>query len=146
MAAARFRFRPRYRGVAYSAVAVGAALAVAGAALGPLWLLGLAAGGALLGITYLRSPTWRLEVVVDDDALEVPGRFRLPWPEVVRVIDTPAAQACFVDGGTPARSLLVPGDGVPAPYTFDDRAGLYAAILAHVAPDRVEPAEPTPPT
>jgi hypothetical protein len=43
----------------------------------------------------------------------------------------------FVDGGTPEKSLLVPGDGAPAPYDIDDKPGLYGAILAHVAEDRV---------
>jgi hypothetical protein len=38
----------------------------------------------------------------------------------------------FVDGGTPEKSLLVPGDGAPAPYDIEDKAGLYAAILQHV--------------
>ena len=45
------------------------------------------------------------------------------------------------DGGAPERSLLVPGDGAPAPYDIEDKPALYAAILAAVPADRVETVE-----
>ena len=137
------RFRPRYRGIAWTSIGVGGSLAAVAAGIGFL-MLPLTTGvlGLLFGAAYLASPTWRLSVVTDDDGLEVRSakavRFRLRWSEIVRVVAAPATHTCFVDGGTPDRSLLVPGDGAPAPYDLEDREALVATILAHVAADRVE--------
>ena len=136
------RFRPRYRGVAWSATAVGGSLAAVAALAGFLTVpLVTGAIGMALGAAYLASPTWRLAVTVSDDGLEVgsPGRrrFRLAWGDVVRVIAAPSSHTCFVDGGAPERSLVVPGPGAPMPYDLEDRPALVAAILAHVPPDRV---------
>jgi hypothetical protein len=50
----------------------------------------------------------------------------------------PATSTCFVDGGAPERSLLVPGDGAPAPYDIADRQALVGAILAHVLAGKVQ--------
>ena len=142
----RFRFRPRYRGIAWSSVGIGGTLAVVASVLGFV-TLPLVTGivGVGIGAAYLGSPTWRLEVIVDDDGLEVASpkrrRFRLPWAEVVKVTASPTTSTCFVDGGTPERSLLVPGDGAPAPYDIADRKALVAAILAHVPADKVETVE-----
>ncbi|HEU0036976.1 MAG TPA: hypothetical protein VFQ53_40475 [Kofleriaceae bacterium] len=143
---ASHRFRPRYRGLAWSAVGVGGALGTLAAALGflavPLvgGVLGIAAG-----VAYLASPTWRLEVVTDDNGLVVRSpkreRFRLAWSEVVKVIASPTTHSCFVDGGAAENSLLVPGVGAPAPYDLEDRVQLYDTILAHVAADKVETVE-----
>jgi hypothetical protein len=137
---ASFRFKPRYRGLALSSMGVGGALAVIslGVLGGALLPLATGAIGVALGAGYMLSPSWKLRVVVDDGGLEVPGKFRLAWTEVVRVVSSPSTHTCFVDGGTPAKSLLVPGDGAPAPYDLDDKAALCAAILAHVPQDRVE--------
>lgn len=139
-----FSFRPRFRGLAWSSVGVGGALAAATiAALGSA-LLPLATGalGVVLGAAYLMSPAWKLEVVVDDDALEVRGgkgpKFRLPWSEVVKVVASKATSTCFVDGGDPGRSLLVPGVGAPAPYDIEDRPALLAEILARVPPEKIQ--------
>jgi len=147
VASNQFPFRPRYRGVALTSIGVGGALgAIALVSLGAA-LLPLATGaiGVVLGTGYLLSPSWKLAVVIDDDALEVrsptKSRFRLPWIEVVKVVASPTTHTCFVDGGTPERSLLVPGDGAPAPYDIDDKPALFAAILAHVSPDKVETVE-----
>jgi len=144
MPARSFRFRPRFRGLAWSAVGVGGALgAVTIATLGGA-LLPLATGalGVVLGAAYLMSPVWRLEVVIDDEALEVRSakgvKFRLAWGDVVKVVASPATHTCFVDGGSPERSLLVPGEGAPAPYDIEDKPALLDAILAHVDPARVE--------
>lgn len=137
-AARSFRFKPRFRGIAWSAVGIGGALGtVAVVALGAAILpLATGAAGVALGAAYLMSPSWQLAVVVDDDALEVrsakASKFRLPWGEVARVVASPSTHTCFVDGGSPARSLLVPGDGAPAPYDLDDKPALFDAILAHV--------------
>ena len=139
----RFRFKPRFRGLALGAVGIGATLGgvsiiALGAALLPL---ATGAAGVALGAAYLMSPTWKLEVVVDDEALEVrspsASKFRLPWTDVKRVVAATKTPSCFVDGGVPEKSLLVPGDGAPAPYDLEDKPGLCAAILAHVPADKV---------
>jgi hypothetical protein len=136
------RFRPRYRGIALGALGLGGSLTVATVIVG-LAALPLAAGlvGVTLGAAYLASPTWRLAVTVDDTGLAVGSprglRFRLAWAEVTQVIASPTTRSCFVDGGAPERSLLVPGDGAPAPYDLEDRAALFDAVLAHVPADKV---------
>jgi hypothetical protein len=138
-----FAFRARYRGIAWSSIGLGGAVAAVSAVLG-FATVPLAAGalGIALGATYLASPTWRIAVTVDDDGVTVGSakrqRFRLPWADVVRVIASPSTSSCFVDGGQPERSLLVPGDGAPAPYDIVDRAALVEAILAHVPADRIQ--------
>jgi hypothetical protein len=137
-----FAFRPRYRGIAWSAIGVGGGVAVVAAAAGPA-LIPLVAGalGIALGSAYLRSATWRIAVTIDDAGLSVgsPGklRFQIAWSDIVRVVASPTTSSCFVDGGAPERSLLVPGDGAPAPYDIAERAALVEAILARVPADRV---------
>ena len=143
----RFRFRPRYRGIAWSAVGLGGALGtVAVAALGAALLpLATGAAGVVLGAAYLMSPSWQLEVVIDDDALEVrsakASRFRIAWTDVARVVASPSTHTCFVDGGVPEKSLLVPGVGAPAPYDLENKPALFDSILAHVNPDKVTTVE-----
>jgi hypothetical protein len=114
--------------------------ALAGASL--IFAVATGLSGVVLGTLYLASPAWRIEVVVDDDALEVLSsgdrRFRLPWGEVRRVVASPATRTCFVDGGDPDRSLVVPGEGASAPYDIEDKEALYDAILARVPADAVE--------
>jgi hypothetical protein len=141
MPARSFRFRPRFRGLAWGSVGIGGALgavtlATLGGAIMPLVTGAL---GVVLGSAYLMSPTWKLEVVVDDDGLEVRSakatRFRLAWGDVVKVVAT--EDTCFVDGGAPERSLLVPGPGAPAPYDIEHKQALVAEILAHVDPANV---------
>lgn len=137
-----FAFRPRYRGMAWSAIGVGGSTTVVAAVLGPV-LVPLVAGalGVALGAAYLRSPTWRIAVTIDDDGLRVGSpsklRFQIAWDDIVRVVAAPATSSCFVDGGAPERSLLVPGDGAPAPYDIAGRAELVEAILARVPAERV---------
>ena len=135
-----FRLRARYRGVAWTAIGTGsvltiAAIATMGAALTPV-ITGVF--GIALGSAYLGSPTWRLHVIVDDDGIEVPKRFRLAWKDIVKVVASPTTKTCFVDGGTPAKSFIVPGVGAPAPYSIEGREELYAEILAHVDPGKVQ--------
>ena len=143
MAEARSRFRPRYRGLAFSALGIGGALAgLSLAVLGaPILLLASGAAGVVLGAGYLMSPTWRLEVVVDADGYEVrtpkATKFRVPWSEVKRVVAAPTTNSCFIDTGAAEHNLLVPGVGAPAPYDLEDKAALVAAILSHVSPDKV---------
>ncbi|MBA3451467.1 MAG: hypothetical protein H0T42_00055 [Deltaproteobacteria bacterium] len=136
------RFRPRYRGLALGAMGLGGGLVAVGAAIG-LVAAPLVTGaiGIVFGGAYLASPTWRLEVITDDEGLEVRSpkrsRFRLAWADVVRVVASPTTNTCFVDGGAPERSLLVPGVGAPAPYDLEDRPALVSTILARVHPDRI---------
>ena len=143
----RFRFKPRYRGLAFGAAGLGTALTgISILALGAAMLpLATGAAGMVLGAAYLLSPTWRLEVVVGDDALEVKSKsatkLHLAWGDVKRVVMSTTVPAMFVDGGAPAQSLLVPDDGAPAPYDIDDKPGLCAAILAHVDPAKVTKVE-----
>ncbi|HEX8111748.1 MAG TPA: hypothetical protein VF516_28650 [Kofleriaceae bacterium] len=143
MTARSFAFRPRYRALAWSSIGVGGAVAAVAAALGPVTVpLITGALGIALGAAYLRSPTWRIAVTIDDSGLRVGSpnkqRFQLAWDEVIRVVASPSTRSCFVDGGSPERSLLVPGDGAPAPYDIADRAALFEAILAHVPADKVQ--------
>jgi hypothetical protein len=122
---------------------VGGAIAALAAA-GGFIAIPLATGalGVVLGVAYLASPTWRIAVTIDDVGLTVASprreRFRLAWDEIVRVVASPETSTCFVDGGTPERSLLVPGDGAPAPYDIADRKALVEAILARVPADKVQ--------
>ena len=133
--------------MAIAALGVGGTLsAVAIAAMGAAFLpLATGAAGVVLGAAYLLSPTWRLEVVVDDDGLEVrtpkTRKFRVAWSEITQVVASPSTHTCFVNGGVPAQSLLVPGIGAPAPYDLEDKRALYDAILAHVDPAKVKTVE-----
>lgn len=146
MTTTSFRFRPRFRGLALGAVALGAALVAVGlmgaTGAAAAYALGGGAAGLVLGLLYLASPAWRLTVIVDDDALEVmrgnARRFRLPWPEVKRVVASAETRTCFVDGGGPERSLLVPGPGASAPYDIQDKAALYQAIVERAPGERIE--------
>ena len=143
MSAARhFAFRPRYRGVAWTAIAVGGALDAVALIVGLPWpAMATGVVGVALGSFYLVSPTWSIEVLVDDDALEVQQagerRFRLPWGSVKEVIASPATHTLFLDGGAPDTSLMVPGEGAPAPYAIADKDALYDFIVAHVARDKI---------
>ncbi len=147
MPSKHFRFRPRYRGIALTSVGVGGTLAtIALASLGAAFLpLATGAIGVVLGGGYLLSPSWQLEVVTDDEAIEVRSpkvsKFRLLWSDVVKVVSSTSTSTCFVDGGAPERSLLVPGDGAPAPYDLADKATLCAEILRHVPAARIETVE-----
>jgi hypothetical protein len=133
--------------MALSAIGVGGTLGVVSAVALGAALVPLATGaiGVVLGAGYLLSPSWKLEVVVDAEALTVrtpkKTRFRLPWGDVKRVVASPTTHTCFVDGGSPDKSLLVPGDGAPAPYDIENKPELFAAILAAVAAEKVETVE-----
>jgi hypothetical protein len=138
-----FRFKPRYRGVAWTSVGVGGALGIVSAAVGFLAVpMVTGAVGIAAGLAYLASPTWKIAITVDEEALVVGSpskpRFRLPWQDVVKVIAAPDKHTCFVDGGDPSKSLLVPGDGAPAPYDIEDKQALVEWILAHVAAEKIE--------
>ena len=53
------------------------------------------------------------------------------------MVASPTTKTCFVDGGAPDSSLLVPGEGAPAPYAIAEADALYDFITSHVAPDRL---------
>lgn len=137
-----FRFRPRYRGLALASIGVGGALGIVAGALGFL-ALPLATGviGVAMGGGYLLSPAWKLAVTTDASGLRVASprgeKFALAWADVTQVVASASTKTCFVDGGEPAKSLLVPGDGAPAPYDIADRAALYDEVLAHVPAAKV---------
>jgi hypothetical protein len=146
-----FRFRPRYTGLAYAALAVGAALLAAAFALsltGASLAFAAACGiaGIALGALYLASPAWRFRVDVDDDGLEVldgrgARRFRVAWDSVAKVIASPSTRTCVLDGGGPERTLIVPGPGATAPYAIERRAELYETIVRSVPPAAIEEVE-----
>jgi hypothetical protein len=100
------------------------------------------AAGVVLGLLYLLSPAWRLTVMLDEEGLAVvrgsTPRFRLPWNEVVRVVASASTKTCFVDGGSPERSLMVPGPGAPAAYDIEDKVALYEVIIECVPLVRIE--------
>lgn len=140
------RFRPRYRGMAWSAIGVAGAVAIAGLALGAAATPFIVSSvGASFGLLYLGSPTWRVVVITDEVGIEVktPKKtiFRLAWGDVKRVVASESTHTAFVDGGTAETSLLVPGDGAPAPYAIEDAAALVDTILARVTPDKIERVE-----
>ncbi len=133
-------------GLAWVVAGVGAVMLIASqvwARSGPSHGFTLACGviGPLLALVYLASPAWRIVVEVDDDALTVRGRFRLAWADVREVVASDPTHTCFIDGGAPAQSLLVPGPGAPAPYRIENRDRLYAFVLAHVPAARVRRVE-----
>lgn len=138
---ARYPLRPRYRGLAWGALALGGGLVALGPFTAPL-VLASGAAGLLLGGGYLASPTWRLAIVTDERGLRIEGRrgvrLELPWLEVQKVIASPSTKTCFIDGGAAERRLMVPGDGAPAPYWIAERARLYDEVLAAVDPAKVE--------
>ncbi len=147
---AEFPFRPRYRALPWVSAILGPAVLLVALASGASGnSLTFAVAGAVLGplivAAYLAAPAWRFRVVTDDEGLAVwhgrELRFRVPWWDVRRVVHSPSTRTCFVDGGVPSRSLLVPGPGAPAFYRIERSDQLYATILAHVPEDRREPVE-----
>jgi hypothetical protein len=144
--ARRFRFRPKHRAIAGVTLGVGGATAIAGGVIAAIGPVVVGAIGVVIGALYVLSPVWKLVVVVDDAGVAVVGageqvRFRLAWGDVVSVIASPSTRTCFVDGGAPERSLLVPGEGAPAPYAIEDGPALYERIVASVAPEKVREVE-----
>jgi hypothetical protein len=104
-------------------------------------MIAVAASAPLAAAWYFLSPAWRLRVVVDDDSIAVLGRddavrFRLAWGEIKMVVHAPASKTCFIDGGSPEKSIAVPGPGLPAAYMLEDREALYDFVIAHVPAER----------
>jgi hypothetical protein len=132
--------------MAFLSLSMGVILIVASATLTPDRLSGLfalitGAAGLFLGFAYLRSPVWRLAVEVQEENLVVwnglEERMRLPWSEVHKIIVDPERKTCYVDGGSPEQSLLVPGPGAAASYDIRHKDALIDAILARVPEDLV---------
>jgi hypothetical protein len=139
-----YRFKPRFVGVAFVSLSIGVVLIAAAATITPdrfssVFALITGAAGVFLSFTYLRSPVWRLAVEVQESDLVIwsgtEEKLRLPWSDVTRVVMDSDREVCFVDGGTPDRSLLVPGPAAPASYVIAKREELIDAILAHVPKD-----------
>ncbi len=147
-----FRFRPRFRAIPWIVAGLGVVLlgfAFFGGAQGSSRTFTIVAGliGPLIALAYLRSPAWKLVVVVDDDAISVRGggekiRFRLEWPEVKEIVYSSKYPTAFVDGGQSERSLLVPGPGAPAPYRIERSEQLVALIRAHVPAEKQRVVDP----
>ena len=142
-----YRFRPRFLGVAFLSLSLGVVLIVASATITPdrmsaIFTFITGAAGLFFGFAYLKSPVWRLAVDIQDDDLVVwnglEERLRLPWSSVEKVVVDAARETCFVDGGEPDSSLLIPGPGAPASYDVRHKKALIQAILARVSEDRVE--------
>jgi hypothetical protein len=142
-----YRFRPRFLGVAFLSLSIGVVLVVAGATITPdtmstIFAYVTGTAGLFLGFAYLKSPVWKLAVDIEEESLVVwtgvEERLRLPWDEVKNVIVDAAHMTCYVDGGAPAKSLLIPGPGAQASYDILKKEELIAAILAHVPEDKVQ--------
>jgi hypothetical protein len=140
-----YRFLPRYKRLAQVSVGLGIPIAALGAIAAVAVPIVAGALGIVAGAAYLASPAWRLEIAVDDDGVEVRSparsRFKLAWRDVVKVIASPTTHTCFVDGGSPDKSFVVPGVGAPAPYDIAGKAELYDAIVAKVARDKIQEVE-----
>jgi hypothetical protein len=84
-------------------------------------------------------------VVVDDEGLEVRGKhdrkFFVAWRDINQIVASPSTHTCYVDGGGGDRSLIVPGDGAPAPYDIENKRALYETIIAHVDRSKVREVE-----
>jgi hypothetical protein len=147
-----YRFRPQLRALPIAVALFGVGLV----ACVPLFGLdgasrtfAFAAGvvGPVIALVYWLAPAWRFSVEVDaaEDALIVRHgareRFRLKFADVVEVIHAPASKTCFVNGGEPARSILVPGPGAPASYRIERREELYDVIVRRVARERLRQVE-----
>jgi hypothetical protein len=140
-----FAFRPRFKGIAYLAMMSGPAAALAGylsGYLGALVATVIGCAGIMLGVGYLRSPAWRFVVTVNDSGLSVSRGDRevlkLDWDEISKVVASPSTHTCYVDGGTPAQSLLVPGEGASASYDIDNKSELVGLIIEGVADEQLE--------
>jgi hypothetical protein len=146
-----FRFRPRFAAIPWIVAGVGVAMmafGLVGGATGASRTFALLAGamGPVIALAYLRSPAWKLVVVVDDEAFEVKGsqtiRFRLPWAEVQEVVYSTKFPTAFVNGGAAERSLLIPGPGAPAPYRIERAEELVAYVRAHVPAEKQRIVDP----
>lgn len=142
-----YRFRPRFLGVAFLSLSMGVVLVVAAATITPdtmstVFSFAMGVAGLFLAFAYLKSPVWKLAVELQTDDLivwtGVEERMRLPWAEVKEVVVDSEHLTCFVDGGTPEKSLLVPGPGAPASYDIKNKAELIAAILERVPAELVQ--------
>lgn len=142
-----YRFRPRFLGVAFLSLSMGVVLIVAAVTITPDTVsagFAFVTGAACLffAFAYLKSPVWKLAVDIQQQDLVVwnglKERMRLPWDEVKEVVVDAEGLTCFVNGGSPDQSLLVPGPGAPASYDIRHKPELIAAILSHVPADRVQ--------
>jgi hypothetical protein len=145
-----YRFRPRFLGVAFLSLSVGVVLVVSGATITPdamstIFSYVTGTAGLFLGFAYLKSPVWKLAVEIEDEALVVwtgvEERLRLPWDQVKEVKVDAEHMTCYVDGGAPKQSLLIPGPGAQASYDILKKAELIAEILENVPADRVKESE-----
>jgi hypothetical protein len=146
---ATYRLLPRYRWLATAAGLLGLAIAVVGFARSHWTLCGIGGFAIVLGAAYLLSPSWRIRLVTSEDALEFAkpnGTVdRIAWTDIKRLLIA-GNQTCLLVGTTAKTSLIVPGLGAPAPYDIENKAALFAEIVArvpvaaHIKVDSVESA------
>ena len=125
--------------MALSAIGLGGGIGLFGMVLAAVVPIIAGAIGTALGTAYMMSPSWKLTVETNSECIEVRSgdtvKFRLLWTSVVKVVAATSSPSAFVDGGAPERSLLIPGDGAPAPYQIENAAALIEEILKRVEPD-----------
>lgn len=139
-----YRIKPRYALMAAAAAAVGVALlvigAVASSGTGRIFAIACGVAGLVLGALYLMSPVRQLDIAVSDDAIAVrrrgDTRLAIDWSAIETVLIS--ERGLYLWTGDPARSLLVPGPGIPGPYAVEDRAGLMKAIERRAPGDAIE--------
>ena len=140
-----FRFRPRFQAIPWIVAGVGVAMlgfGLFGGAQGSSRTFAILAGaiGPLIALAYLRSPAWKLRVVVDEQAFEVRGgeniRFRIEWVDVKELVYSNKYPTAFLDGGQAERSLLIPGPGAPAPYRIERAEELVAYVRSKVPAEK----------
>ena len=131
--------------MALSAIGLGGGIGMFGMVLSATVPIVAGALGTALGLAYMMSPSWKLAVVTDDACIEVRSgetvKFRLAWSSIVKVVAATSSPSAFVDGGAPERSLLIPGDGAPAPYQIENAAALIEELFTRIAPERIERVE-----
>lgn len=161
---ASYRFRPRYRSLAWLAMATGSVLIGYALFTGESRALALIMGamGIALGLIYQASPVWKLRIVPfaagtgdaqeGEDHGEGGGgglrvlagdveRFALRFDEIEALIVVSEHKTCFVHTGTSGRSILLPGPGANASYDIEGKEALYDLLVANVPEDRVREVE-----
>ncbi len=140
-----YPFSPRFKFVAYAALVLGAVALtgaiIAGGVSG--WVIGLLCISS--GAAYLLSPAWKIVIETNENGITVfqkqKTRFSLPWSSVERFLVMPDEKAAFVDGGSPEKSVLIPGPGAQAGYQIVEKAALIREISKRIPAHRIKAVE-----
>ena len=139
-----FALQPRTRYPLYILLLFGAVLALCPLffhfTLTALLLQEGAASGLVICVAlYLFSPSWRFQVVLDQDTIYIRGaksdRLVLPLAEIQEMVYCEKDQSCYLRGPDAAHSLLIPGLDGGAPYCIPQHAALVG-LLADRLKDR----------